>query len=477
MKYNTIIINLIGAVLRFLGMTMLVPLVVALWYGENYNPFLFSAALTFAVGTITGLRTCEIDDLTIKESFAIVALGWFAVALFGSLPYILSGNGISPLDALFESMSGFTTTGSTILPDIEACSLSLLFWRSFTQWLGGMGIIVLFLAILPKLAVAGRDMFRAEVPGPTSDKLRPRLSQTAKILWSAYVMLSAAEVIALRLSGMPVYDALCTTFSTMATGGFSPHSESIAFYQSPAIEGIVILFMFIAGANFALHYWVLRGERNRLLQDPEFRLYACIISVVTLLVALMLWSDHGAHSIRLALFQVVAVITTTGFATADFDMWPNACKLLLFTLMFIGGCAGSTGGGTKVVRVLLLVKYGYRELFKSLHPRAILPIRIGKKMVPQGVIESILSFFILYILTFAVASIVLSIFGLDILSATSAAATTLGNVGPGFNVIGPALHFGAIHPIGKITLILCMWIGRLEIFTVLVLLIPEFWRN
>jgi|LGVF01.1.fsa_nt_gb trk system potassium uptake protein TrkH len=475
MKYNNIIINLIGAVMRFLGMTMLVPLVVALWYGDDYNPFLFSAAITFAVGTVTGLKTYEIDDLTIKESFAIVALGWFAVALFGSLPYIFSG--ISPLDALFESMSGFTTTGSTILQDIEACSLSLLFWRSFTQWLGGMGIIVLFLAILPKLAVAGRDMFRAEVPGPTSDKLRPRLSQTAKILWSVYVMLSVAEVALLWLSGMRLYDAICTTFSTMSTGGFSPHSESIAFFQSSAIEGIVILFMFIAGASFALHYWALRGEPGRLSHDPEFRLYACIISCATLLAVLALWNYHGIDSIRLGLFQVIAIITGTGFTTTDFNAWPDAARLMLFVLLFIGGCAGSTSGGMKVVRVLLLVKYGYRELFKSLHPRAILPIRLGKQMVPQGVIESILSFFILYILTFAVASVVLSIFGLDMLSAMSAAATTLGNVGPGFNAIGPATHFGAIHPIGKITLILCMWIGRLEIFTVLVLLIPEFWRN
>ncbi|MEA3283057.1 MAG: TrkH family potassium uptake protein [Euryarchaeota archaeon] len=474
MNYNTIV-NIIGAVLRFLGMTMLIPLVVAFWYSENYNPFLISAVITFVVGIVSGLKTHEIDDLQIKESFTIVAMGWFSVALFGSLPYILSD--ITLLDALFESMAGFTTTGSTILPTIEECSKSLLFWRSFTQWLGGMGIIVLFLAILPKLAVAGRDLFRAEVPDPIGDKLSPRLSQTAKILWSVYVGFSAVEVLLLWLSGMTFYDALCTAFSTMSTGGFSPHSESIAFFHSPLIEYIVIFFMFVAGANFALHYWVLRGGVEHLFRDSEFRLYTCIVLFATLLIALVLWSTHGFDSIRLGLFQVVSVITTTGFATADFDTWPNATKMTLFLLMFIGGCAGSTGGGMKVVRLLLLIRYGYHELFRSLHPKAILPVRLGRQMVPQGVMEGILSFFILYIFIFAVASLILSIFGMDIVSATSAAATALGNVGPGFNIIGPAANFDGVHPIGKLVLILCMWIGRLEIFTVLVLLIPDFWRK
>jgi trk system potassium uptake protein TrkH len=374
-------------------------------------------------------------------------------------------------------MAGFTTTGSTILPTIEECSKSLLFWRSFTQWLGGMGIIVLFLAILPKLAVAGRDLFRAEVPDPIGDKLSPRLSQTAKILWSVYVGFSAVEVSLLWLSGMTFYDALCTTFSTMSTGGFSPHSESIAFFHSSLIEYIVIFFMFVAGANFALHYWVLRGGAGHLFRDSEFRLYTCIAFVATLMIALVLWNTHGFDSIRLGLFQVVSIITTTGFATADFDTWPNATKMILFLLMFVGGCAGSTGGGPKVVRVLLLIKYGYRELFRSLHPKAILPVRLGRQMVPQGVMEAILSFFILYIFIFAVASLILSILGMDIVSATSAAATTIGNVGPGFNLIGPVANFGGVHPIGKLVLILCMWIGRLEIFTVLVLLTPDFWSK
>ncbi|PXF57932.1 MAG: potassium transporter [Candidatus Methanogaster sp.] len=474
MNYNTII-SLIGAVLRFLGMAMLVPLVVAFWYGENYNPFLISAVITFVVGIVSGLKTHEIDDLPIKESFAIVAIGWFSVALFGSMPYILSG--ISPLDALFESMSGFTTTGSTILPVIEDCSKSLLFWRSFTQWLGGMGIIVLFLAILPKLAVAGRDLFRAEVPDPIGDKLSPRLSQTAKILWSVYVGFSAVEVFLLWLSGMTFYDALCTTFSTMSTGGFSPHSESIAFFHSSLIECIVIFFMFVAGANFALHYWMLRGGTDHLFRDSEFRLYVCIIFCATLLIALVLWGTYGSDSIRLGLFQVIAINTGTGFTTTDFNAWPDAARMVLFLLMFIGGCAGSTTGGVKVVRLLLLIKYGYRELFRSLHPKAILPIRLGRQMVPRGVMEAILSFCIFYIFIFAVASLIMSVLGMDLVSATSAAATTLGNVGPGFNTVGPVAHFSGVHPIGKLVLILCMWIGRLEIFTVIVLLIPDFWRK
>jgi len=474
MNYTTITC-IIGSVLRFVGIAMLIPLAVALIYGENCDPFLRSAAITFTVGIALGLKTYEIDDLPIRESFAIVAFGWFTVAIFGSLPYVFSG--IHPLDALFESMAGFTTTGSTILPDIEAHSRSLLFWRSFTQWLGGMGIVVLFIAILPKLAVAGRDLFRAEAPDPIGDKLRPRLGQSAKILWSVYMMLSVAEAVALRISGMSVYDALCTTFSTMSTGGFSPHTESIAFFGSPPIEIIVTFFMIVAGANFALHFWVLRGEWKRLLHNPEFRLYICIISCATLLITIMLWHSSGIHAIRLALFQVVSILTGTGFATANFDAWSSTARLILFVLMFVGGCAGSTSGGMKVVRILLLTKYGYRELFRSLHPRAILPIRLGRKMVPQNAMESILSFFILYILIFAVASLIMSALGMDIVSATSAAATTLGNVGPGFNLIGPAMHFGEVHPIGKLVLILCMWIGRLETFTVIVLLIPDFWKK
>jgi len=474
MNYNTII-NVIGAVLRFLGMAMLVPLVVALWYGDNYNPFLISAVITFIFGIVSGLKTHEIDELPIRESFAIVAIGWFSVALFGSLPYALSE--IPLLDALFESMSGFTTTGSTILPVIENCSKSLLFWRSFTQWLGGMGIIVLFLAILPKLAVAGRDLFRAEVPDPIGDKLRPRLSQTAKILWSVYVGFSVVEVFLLRISGMTFYDALCTTFSTMSTGGFSPHFESIAFFHSSLIEYIVIFFMFVAGANFALHYWMLRGGADHLFRDSEFRLYTGIIFCATLLAVLVLWEQYGIDSIRLGLFQVVSIITTTGFATADFDTWPSVARVALFLLMFIGGCAGSTSGGLKVVRLLLLVKYGYRELVRSLHPKAILPIRLGKQVVPRGVMGAIIAFFILYIFIFAVASLILSALGMDTVSAMSAAATTLGNVGPGFDIIGPAANFGSVHPIGKLVLVFCMWIGRLEIFTVLVLLIPDFWRK
>lgn len=474
MNYNTIT-SLIGSVLRFVGMAMLVPLVVALIYGDDCDPFLISAVITFLVGIVLGLKTYEIDDLPIRESFAIVSLGWFTVALFGALPYVFSG--IHPLDALFESMAGFTTTGSTILPDIEAHSRSLLFWRSFTQWIGGMGIVVLFIAILPKLAVAGRDLFRAEAPDPIGGKLRPRLGQSAKILWSVYVMLSVAEVIALWISGMGVYDALCTTFSTMSTGGFSPHTESIAFFGSPAIELIVIFFMVVAGANFALHFWMLRGEQKRLLRNPEFRLYICIISCATLLITIMLWHSSGIHAIRLALFQVVSILTGTGFTTANFDAWSSTARMILFVLMFVGGCAGSTSGGIKVVRILLLAKYGYRELFRSLHPRAILPIRLGRKMVPQNAMESILSFFILYILIFAVASLIMSALGMDVVSAMSAVATTLGNVGPGFNMIGPAMHFGDVHPLGKLVLLLCMWIGRLEIFTVIVLLIPDFWKK
>ncbi|MDD2438991.1 MAG: TrkH family potassium uptake protein, partial [Methanosarcinaceae archaeon] len=439
--------------------------------------FLVAILITSLVGFLL-LKYKSEGDWLLKEGFAIVALGWLAAALFGAIPFVLDG--ISPLNALFESMSAFTTTGSTILVDIEQHSKSILFWRCMMQWLGGMGIIVLFIAILPKLGVAGRQMFRAEAPGPTENKLKPRIRETARILWTVYLVISIVEVSALLLAGLSFYDAITHTFATMACGGFSPYGQSVAAFKSPLVEFIITFFMFVAGANFALHYRALYINKNYLLKDDEFRFYTATVLAASGLLAFLLWRDMGTDlltAFRYALFQVVSIITTTGFATVDFNLWSDSAKMILLTLMFIGGCAGSTGGGIKVVRILLLLRHGRRELFKVLHPRAVKTIKFNGKSVPDEVVNSIVSFVVIYLLIYLSSSVILSVLGMDLITSITASIATLGNIGPGFNLVGPMGTFDPIPPLGKLVLIANMWIGRLEVYTVIILFTPEFWNR
>jgi trk system potassium uptake protein TrkH len=478
MNYR-VILNVLGTVIKFLGISLLVPLLVAFYYNEQESIRIFLVSSIFAI--LTGLvleYTCKSEfDLLHRESFVIVAMGWFSAAVFGAVPFLLSG--IPLIDSLFESMAGFTTTGSTIFMDIESHSRSLLFWRSMTQWLGGMGIIVLVIAILPRLAVAGRQMFNSEAPGPIKDKLKPRLKDTAQILWGVYVTFTVLEIILLKYAGMSLYDAVVHSFSTMATGGFSPNNESIAGFGSVLIEAIIIVFMLVAGANFTLMYKTLRIDVSSIFKDKEFQGYLSIILLATLVISFELWNwgETLFDSVRYAIFQVVAVMTTTGFASTDFNIWPDSTKMILLLLMFVGGSAGSTGGAMKVIRVLLLVKFGLREIQKSIHPKIVKPIRIGENVIPDEVMQAVLSFFVLYLLVFVLSSFILSVLGLDMITSISASATTLGNVGPGLNLIGPMANFSAIPFIGKIVLILNMWIGRLEVLTVLILFVPSFWKK
>jgi trk system potassium uptake protein TrkH len=516
-----VFLRLFGSLLKLLAVVLLVPGAVAAYYGETRGviAFALTSLLTLASGIVLG-RLGSDEEMGHKEGFALVALGWLGAAFFGSLPYIFLGT--SMLNGFFESMSSFTTTGASTLTEYNAQgywiinstlanqSLSsaleaglnnlfinstlfqpkedqtyfgLLFWRSFAQWLGGMGIILLFIAILPRLGVAGRQLYRAEVPGPDKDALTPRIRQTARILWWVYVLLTVAEVILLVVAGMPLYDSLCNTFATMATGGFSPQAASIAAYNSTLIDSIILLFMFLAGANFALHYRMLYFDRKSLIRDPEFRLYTLILLAATAVIVLWGGIDGDIfNKIRLAGFQVVSLMTTTGFATANFDRWTAAAKLTLLLLMFIGACAGSTGGAMKVVRVFLVLKSSYRELFQALHPKAVLSVKLGKVTVRDEILRPSNIFVALYIIIFAVASLLMAIVSygdlrMDITTIASAVATTLGNVGPGFGMVGPTLSFAEVHPLGKIILMLCMWIGRLEVVTVLVLLVPEFWKK
>lgn len=480
MNYR-VVLNVLGTVIKFLGISLLAPLLVALYYQEpdSIRIFAISSVLTFLTGLILEkiFRT-EFEELSNRESILIVATGWLMAAAFGCIPFVLAG--LSPVDALFESMSGFTTTGSSILPDIEIYSKSLLFWRSMTQWLGGMGIIVLVMAILPRIAVAGRQMFQSEATGPMKDKLKPRLKDTAQILWYVYIIFTALEIGLLYFAGMTLYDATVHTFPTLSTGGFSTKNLSIAAYNNINVELIILIFMFIGGANFNLFYRTIRVDWKALIKDREFQMYAFIILFSTLAITLELWNwgETLTRSLRFASFQVVSIITTTGFASTDFALWPESTKFILLLLMFVGGSAGSTSGALKVVRVILLMKYGAREIYRSIHPKMVRPIRLGETVIPEDVMQAILSFSILYILVFLGSSLVLSMLGLDFMTSISASATTLGNVGPGLSaLVGPMSNFGSLHVIGKLVLILNMWIGRLEVMTVLVLFVPSFWKK
>ena len=480
MKHN-IVLNTLGSLLLFLGTSMIFPLLYALYYHEKAtSAFIISMIITVTVGIILKRLFSPLEPIGIKEGFAIACLGWIVAAAFGALPFMFAGTFTNFIDAYFESMSGFTTTGATVMAAIEGNPYSILFWRDFIQWLGGMGIIVLVVAILPALGVGGMQLFKSEVPGPEPDRLKPKIKDTAKLLWRVYIIISALEVGCLYLSGMSLFEALTNMFGTMATGGFNPRNLSIAAYGNPFIEITITFFMLIAGANFSLHYKVLHGDVKSLFKDKEFIFYCGIIvfSIFSISTELRLYVYKSVFTaLRYATFQVVSIITTTGFVTADFDTWPAFSKTILLVLMFVGGCAGSTGGAIKNIRIMLLLKQASREFKKLIHPQAITPIRLGNKTISEEVMRNITSFFFLYIFIFVICSFIMSALGLDMVSASASVAATLGNVGPGLGIVGPSKTYTFIPPLGKIILTLCMLLGRLEIYTVLILVVPEFWRK
>jgi trk system potassium uptake protein TrkH len=386
--------------------------------------------------------------------------------------------GMTPIDGLFESMSGLTTTGATVITDFTAFGRGIYFWRALSHWLGGMGVIALFVAVLPRLAIGGRQLFFAEAPGPTDEKLTPQIRKTAAALWAVYAALTVLQIIALRLTGMPLFDSVCNSFATLAAGGFSPHPQSIMGYDNAAAEWVIIVFMFLAGANFALHYRTFRGEVSALPKDEEFRTYAGIVLVTTIMLAVFLRNagTGTVDTIRTALFQVLSIITTTGFASDDFNLWNDQAKMVLLVLMFIGGCAGSASGGPKVVRQLLIARYTLIELRRTLHPHGVLPVKLGGRVVPDDVMRGVLVFFLFYLLIFAVCTLIVVSLGTDLITGITATIACLGNIGPGFNVVGPMGSFADLHPVSKIVLTAAMWVGRLEVLTVLALVRPEVWR-
>jgi trk system potassium uptake protein TrkH len=466
----------------FLAASMLLPIPFSLYYGDtDFLALLISAGITFFFGFLIFKNTRFQRDLRAKEGFAVVTLGWLIFSLFGSLPFLISGDITSFTDAFFETMSGFTTTGATILTNIEALPHGILFWRSLTHWIGGMGIIVLSLAILPFLGVGGMQLFKAEVPGPVADKLTPRVTETAKILWGVYVLISVVETILLMLGGMSLFDALTHTFGTMATGGYSTRNASIGAFDSAYIHYVIIIFMVIAGTNFSLHYRFLRGDFKAYWRNKEFRYFLFIIGAAVLIIGLDTffnqYNRNFAKTLQDTLFQVVAIVTTTGYGTADFEQWAFSSQFVLLVLMFVGGSAGSTGGGMKVMRVYLLAKVMLSEIVQLVHPHAVIPVRLNNAPVPREVVTNVLGFFVLAILTFIVGVFVMAVLGLDMATSIGATTATLWNIGPGLGDVGPTDNYAHIPWLGKWVLSLLMLMGRLEIFTVMVLLSPAYWRK
>ncbi len=487
-----VVLGVLGSFLFFLGILIMLPILISAYYGDGlWLSFTVTSVGSIIVGGAAWKLFKPNTELLARDAFLIVALTWFLSSLVGAVPFWLSGVLPSYTDAVFETMSGLTTTGATIFGgetsfgysniNIEEIPKSLLFWRSLTHWLGGMGIIVLTIAILPLLGIGGMQLFQAETPGPTADKLTPRVQQTAKLLWFVYAGLTMIEFVLLWLHpSMDWFDALNHAFSTMATGGFSTKNASVEAYDSVYIEVVITLFMFLAGASFALHFRLFRGEVRHVANDRELRFYTYIVVIATLFITTSLVMNGNyeiGNALRYASFQAVAIITTTGFGSNDYELWPYFAQFMLFVLFFTGGCAGSTGGGVKMIRWLILLKNSVNEFKQILHPKAILPLRIGHKVVDPGVLRTVLSFFILYILVFGIGALLLSLTGLDLLSAAGASISSLGNIGPAFGQFGPTENYSIVSPFGKWVMIFLMMTGRLELFTVLVLFSRSFWKQ
>ena len=465
-------LNIIGSFLKYFALANIFPLFTAIYYGEDkWHIYLYALLITLGIGLILEFRFKTERLIERVDGFTIVAFTWLLIPLLGTLPYIFLGLGF--LDAFFEAMSGFTTTGATILKVVEELPRSALLWRSITQWLGGMGVIVLFIAILPRLAVGGSQLFDLEASGPMPERLRPRFAATARVLWTIYAAFTAAQIALLYfLTKLPLFDSICISFCTLSTGGFTPTTASIAAYASPLAEYFIMFFMFLGGTNFLIHYHVLRGNWKA-FKDEEFRLYLIIMAVA---IFLLIFSQ-GFNSYREGMFQAISIMTCTGFSTADFGAWNFGAKMVLLTLMFIGACGGSTGGAIKVVRVSTLMKYTRVMMRKAISPKAVIPVKYNRKPLPEGVMRDVISFFFLYLLVAIVACIMLSFLGLDLETALSAVATCQANCGPGLGAVGPASNYAWLPVPGKVILIICMWLGRLELFTAIMIFSPRFWKS
>lgn len=478
------VFKIVGALSACVGLCMVFPMGFSLYYDDGgFKPLLLSMLATVGAGlALYGLcrNPTPAVGMNHREGLAVATLGWLAAGFAGALPFYLSGVLPSLTDALFETVSGFTTTGASVLTNIEAVGRGLLFWRSLTHFLGGMGIIVLTLAILPFLGVGGMQLYKAEVPGPVPDKLKPRIKDTAATLWKVYLLFSLVQTILLLFGGMDLFDALCHTFGTMATGGFSTRNASVAAFDSAYIDWVITIFMLLASLNFSLHYFLLKGRPGVMLKDPEFRTFAAITLVAVLIVAINILGrdyDNAADALRYGAFQVASIISTTGFATADFELWPPLSLCVLVLCMFIGGSAGSTAGGMKCLRVLVLGRHSYREIFRLIHPRAIIQVKLAGRVVAPEVLSAMWGFAALWMALTALSTLVLAGCGLDVATSFTAVAACLGNVGPGLGTVGPMDNYAHLPDLAKWCLTLCMLLGRLEIYTVVALFAPAFYRK
>ena len=490
-----IILHLLGLLLAVNGGFMLLAALVGKLYADGVALEILMAGCVTMVGggTVMLITRKHKKELQKREGYIIVTFGWITMALAGTLPYLFTGAIPGFANAFFETMRGYTTTGASILSDIESLPKGILFWRSITHWIGGMGIIVLAIAILPLLGIGGMQLFTAEAPGPGGDKLHPRITDTAKRLWLIYVGYTVAETILLKIAGMSLFDAINHSLSTLSTGGFSTKNSSVAYWNDrPMIQYIIMAFMFIAGTNFVLSYFAVKTRFSKVLRDDEFKWYCGFIVLFTAVAGLIIYFQADvslssvAHpmvwgaaesALRHGMFQVLAIITTTGFVTADYTLWTPFLTIFFFGLMFLGGSAGSTAGGIKIVRHLIMIKNGILEFKRTLHPNAILPVRYNRRSVQRPIVYNILGFFILYMLSFIAGVLVFSWLGLDYKTALGGAASTLGNVGPALGDLGPVNNYGDLPTPAKWWATFLMLIGRLELFTVLILLTPFFWRN
>ena len=482
----SVITYVIGTLVLLNGILMLCCIPFAWIYDASEDlhwDFLICSSITILFGSVMRLSTKSDKNAEIKkrDGYLIVVGGWICMSLFGALPYIISESIPYFTDAFFETMSGFTTTGSTILNDIESLPRSILFWRSMTQWIGGMGIIVLTIAVLPLLGIGGMELFVAEAPGPTKDKIHPRIKETAKRLWIIYFGLTALETIILLFLGLDFFDAINHALTTTSTGGFSTKQQSIAAFNNPWVETVIVLFMLAAGTNFTLIYFGLKLKLKKLLKNDEFKWF--ILSLTSLIIILTLIHfftvdpSSIVSSFRVISFQVVSVITTTGYATADYTFWGSFMSFIFFLFLFSGASAGSTSGGIKIVRIILLIKNGLLEFKRRLHPKAIIPLILNGNTVSGQITYNLLAFIFLYLFIFTLGSLILTVIGVDFLTSISAAATAIGNVGPGIGSVGPSASFSHLPDLAKWVLSLLMLMGRLELFTVCVLFTPYFWKR
>ncbi|MCB0480657.1 MAG: TrkH family potassium uptake protein [Flavobacteriales bacterium] len=477
-----VIINILGLLSGINGLFMLLCIPVGLYYGDkSIISFVYSSVTCFVIAIVLMFFSRDHNkNLKKRDGYLIVSAGWAILALTGSLPFIISGSIPNYTDAFFETISGYTTTGATILTDIEILPYSILFWRSITHWIGGMGIIVLTIAILPLLGIGGMQLFVAESPGVSADKLHPRIKETAKRLWAIYVLLTVTETVLLYFGGMSWFDAVNHAMSTISTGGFSTKNASVAHYDSSFIQWVIIVFMFIAGVNFTMTYFALKGKFKKIRKNEELQFYAFLTVSVGLFVSLAVFVNNPTNfeqSLRDGFFQVVAILTTTGFVTADYTIWSHFVTVIFFWLMFMGASAGSTSGGVKIVRHIILLKNSVLELKKLIHPSAIIPVKLNGKSVNTEIVFNVLSFFLIYLIIFMTGAAFLASLGIDFETAIGASIGCLGNIGPGLGKVGPVYNYSFIPEVGKWFLSLLMLLGRLELFTVLILFTPFFWRK